>query len=107
MRFLEDSPSSGEWSLHFRDLGNSVLVVEHDKDMMLEADYVIDMGPGAGRHGGHVVAAGGGVQDFVKPFFVRCALLGELRVGIALLYRGLYELSSFRVALGDGGLPDA
>lgn len=41
-----------------RDLGNSVLVVEHDKDMMLEADYVIDMGPGAGRHGGQVVAAG-------------------------------------------------
>lgn len=41
-----------------RDLGNSVLVVEHDKDMMLEADYVIDMGPGAGRHGGHIVAAG-------------------------------------------------
>jgi excinuclease ABC subunit A len=41
-----------------RDLGNSILVVEHDKDMMLEADYVIDMGPGAGRHGGHIVAAG-------------------------------------------------
>lgn len=41
-----------------RDLGNSVLVVEHDKEMMLEADYVIDMGPGAGRHGGHIVAAG-------------------------------------------------
>lgn len=41
-----------------RDLGNSVLVVEHDKDMMLAADYIIDMGPGAGRHGGQVVAAG-------------------------------------------------
>lgn len=41
-----------------RDLGNSVLVVEHDKDMMLESDFVLDMGPGAGRHGGHVVAAG-------------------------------------------------
>ena len=41
-----------------RDLGNSVLVVEHDKDMMLESDYIIDMGPGAGRHGGHVVASG-------------------------------------------------
>ena len=41
-----------------RDLGNSVLVVEHDKDMMLESDYIVDMGPGAGRHGGHVVAAG-------------------------------------------------
>ncbi|WP_288369730.1 excinuclease ABC subunit UvrA [uncultured Algoriphagus sp.] len=41
-----------------RDLGNSVLVVEHDKDMMLASDFVLDMGPGAGRHGGHVVAAG-------------------------------------------------
>lgn len=41
-----------------RDLGNSVIVVEHDKDMMLEADYILDIGPGAGRHGGHVIAEG-------------------------------------------------
>jgi excinuclease ABC subunit A len=41
-----------------RDTGNSVLVVEHDKDMMLAADHVIDMGPHAGRHGGEIVAAG-------------------------------------------------
>jgi len=41
-----------------RDLGNSVIVVEHDKDMMLESDYIIDIGPGAGRHGGQIVAAG-------------------------------------------------
>jgi len=41
-----------------RDLGNSVLVVEHDRDTMLEADHVVDMGPGAGIHGGHVVAQG-------------------------------------------------
>jgi excinuclease ABC subunit A len=41
-----------------RDLGNSVIVVEHDKDMMLESDYIIDIGPGAGRHGGNVVAEG-------------------------------------------------
>ncbi|MGC3942982.1 MAG: excinuclease ABC subunit UvrA [Chryseolinea sp.] len=41
-----------------RDLGNSVIVVEHDKDMMLESDYIIDIGPGAGRHGGHVVSEG-------------------------------------------------
>jgi excinuclease ABC subunit A len=41
-----------------RDLGNSVVVVEHDKDMMLESDYIIDIGPGAGRHGGQVVSAG-------------------------------------------------
>lgn len=41
-----------------RDLGNSVIVVEHDKDMMLESDFILDIGPGAGRHGGHVVGAG-------------------------------------------------
>jgi len=41
-----------------RDLGNSVIVVEHDKDMMLAADYLIDIGPGAGRHGGTVVGEG-------------------------------------------------
>lgn len=41
-----------------RDSGNSVIVVEHDKEMMLHADYVVDMGPLAGRHGGEVVAAG-------------------------------------------------
>ncbi len=43
---------------NLRDIGNSVLVVEHDKDMILEADYVIDMGPAAGVHGGEVVSAG-------------------------------------------------
>jgi excinuclease ABC subunit A len=41
-----------------RDLGNSVIVVEHDKDMMLESDYILDIGPGAGVHGGRVVAYG-------------------------------------------------
>ena len=43
---------------NLRDLGNSVLVVEHDKDMMLESDYLIDFGPGAGVHGGYVVSQG-------------------------------------------------
>ena len=43
---------------HLRDLGNSVLVVEHDEDMIRAADHVVDMGPGAGVHGGHVVAQG-------------------------------------------------
>lgn len=43
---------------NLRDIGNSVIVVEHDKDMILAADYVLDIGPGAGRHGGKIVAAG-------------------------------------------------
>ena len=41
-----------------RDVGNSVIVVEHDKDTMLAADFVVDIGPGAGRHGGEIVAQG-------------------------------------------------
>ncbi len=43
---------------HLRDLGNSVIVVEHDEDMIRAADFVVDMGPGAGEHGGQVVAQG-------------------------------------------------
>ena len=43
---------------HLRNLGNSVLVVEHDEDMIRAADYCVDMGPGAGKHGGRVIAAG-------------------------------------------------
>jgi excinuclease ABC subunit A len=44
--------------LHLRDLGNTLLVVEHDEDTMRAADHIIDMGPGAGEHGGHIVAEG-------------------------------------------------
>ncbi len=43
---------------HLRDLGNSVIVVEHDEDTMRAADYIVDIGPGAGEHGGEVIAAG-------------------------------------------------
>ena len=43
---------------HLRDIGNTVIVVEHDHDAITSADYVVDIGPGAGVHGGHVVAAG-------------------------------------------------
>src|SRR6202163_4699671 len=43
---------------HLRDIGNSVIVVEHDEDMIRMADYVVDMGPGAGVHGGEIVSQG-------------------------------------------------
>ncbi|MCR8644994.1 excinuclease ABC subunit UvrA [Paenibacillus sp. N1-5-1-14] len=43
---------------HMRDLGNTLIVVEHDEDTMMAADYIIDIGPGAGIHGGHIVAQG-------------------------------------------------
>ncbi len=65
--YILDEPSIGlhqrdnmrliEALKNLRDVGNSVLVVEHDKDMIIESDYVIDIGPGAGIHGGKVVAA--------------------------------------------------
>ncbi len=50
-----------------RDLGNTVLVVEHDEETMLESDYLIDLGPGAGIHGGEVVAAGTPSQVMANP----------------------------------------
>jgi len=66
--YILDEPSIGlhqrdndrllETLTHLRDLGNTVIVVEHDEDAILSADYVIDIGPGAGVHGGEVVAAG-------------------------------------------------
>ena len=52
---------------HLRDLGNSVLVVEHDEDAILAADHVIDMGPGAGAHGGRVMAQGTPQQVAANP----------------------------------------
>ncbi len=50
---------------HLRDLGNSVIVVEHDEDTMREADYIVDVGPGAGEHGGEIVAVGT-AEDIMK-----------------------------------------
>ena len=66
--YILDEPSIGlhqrdnqrliESLKELRDIGNSVIVVEHDKETMLNADYLVDIGPGAGRHGGEVVFAG-------------------------------------------------
>ena len=50
-----------------RDLGNTVLVVEHDDEMMMNADYLLDIGPGAGEHGGQVVAAGTPAEVIANP----------------------------------------
>ena len=41
-----------------RDIGNSIIVVEHDKDMMISADHIIDIGPNAGKHGGEIISQG-------------------------------------------------
>ena len=53
--------------LALRDLGNTVVVVEHDPEMILAADHVIDMGPGAGVHGGEVVAVGTPAEIVANP----------------------------------------
>lgn len=65
-----------------RDLGNSVIVVEHDKDMMLEADYVLDIGPGAGRHGGQVIAEGTPAEFLRSKSKTAGYLNGEISIGL-------------------------
>ena len=57
-----------------RELGNTVIVVEHDEDAILAADYVVDIGPGAGVHGGEIVARGAAGRDQGQPEFADRAL---------------------------------
>lgn len=63
---------------HLRDLGNSVIVVEHDEDMIRQADWVVDMGPGAGEHGGQIVAEGTPLQIEQNP----ASLTGQYMSGV-------------------------
>jgi len=67
---------------NLRDLGNTVLVVEHDKDMILEADHVIDMGPAAGVHGGEVVAQGTPKQLMAHHTLTTSYINGEREIAI-------------------------
>ena len=68
---------------HLRDLGNSVLVVEHDEDTMMEADYIVDIGPGAGSHGGEVVATGSAKEIMANPNSVTGKYLsGEIKIPV-------------------------
>ena len=68
---------------HLRDLGNSLIVVEHDEDTMLAADYVVDIGPGAGEHGGEVVAAGTAKEIMENPNSITGAYLsGRMRIPV-------------------------
>lgn len=69
--------------IHLRDLGNSVLVVEHDEDTMMAADYIVDIGPGAGEHGGQVVAAGTAKQIMkCKESITGAYLSGRLKIPV-------------------------
>ncbi|MHB8849369.1 MAG: excinuclease ABC subunit UvrA, partial [Burkholderiales bacterium] len=85
--YVLDEPSIGlhqrdndrllETLRRLRDLGNSVIVVEHDEDAIRSADHVVDMGPGAGVHGGHVVASGTAAEIMAHP----ASLTGEYLSG--------------------------
>jgi excinuclease ABC subunit A len=93
--YILDEPSIGlhqrdngrliETLERLRDLGNTVLVVEHDEQMMRSADWLVDMGPGAGEHGGHVVAEGPAAQVERTPGSVTGEFLsGQRRIAVPL-----------------------
>ena len=69
--------------IHLRDLGNSVIVVEHDEDTMRAADYIVDIGPGAGRNGGEVVATGTAADIMAcKDSLTGAYLSGRIRIPV-------------------------
>ncbi len=68
---------------HLRDLGNTVIVVEHDEDAIRAADYVVDIGPAAGIHGGHVVAKGTPAEVMADP----ASLTGQYLSGVRFIAR--------------------
>ena len=65
-----------------RDLGNSVLVVEHDKEMMLSSDFILDIGPGPGLHGGHIVAEGSPEEFLSKKSLTADFLKNKLKIEV-------------------------
>ena len=67
---------------NLRDIGNSVLVVEHDKDIMLAADYLVDIGPGAGKHGGTIVAQGDPKAIYATQSETTEFLFGEKAIAV-------------------------
>ena len=75
---------------HLRDLGNSVIVVEHDEDTMRESDFIVDIGPGAGEHGGEVVATGNAEEIMQNENSVTGAYLsGRIRIPVPEVRRKL------------------
>ena len=91
MLYVLDEPSIGlhqrdnerllDTLKHLRDLGNTVIVVEHDEDAILTADYVVDIGPAAGIHGGHVIAQGTPRDIMANPNSITGKYLsGELEI---------------------------
>jgi excinuclease ABC subunit A len=73
--------------LNLRDIGNNVLVVEHDKDIMLAADFLVDIGPGAGRRGGNIVAAGTPAEILRSNSETASYLKGEKQIPVPAVRR--------------------
>ena len=73
---------------HLRDLGNTLIVVEHDEDTMRAADYVVDIGPGAGEHGGQVIATGTAEDIMKNPNSITGKYLsGEIKIPVPKIRR--------------------
>ncbi len=111
--YVLDEPSIGlhqrdnarllETLRHLRDLGNTVIVVEHDEDAILTADHVVDMGPAAGVHGGRIIAEGTPADIMANPESLTGKYLsGELSVKIAHKRRTGKKGKSLRVVNARG-----
>ena len=95
--YILDEPSIGlhqrdnhrliEALKNLRDIGNTVLVVEHDRDIMLESDYLIDLGPGAGKHGGQIVDIGKPADFLKNPTATSNYLAGRSKLDIPKVRR--------------------
>ncbi|GEO05593.1 UvrABC system protein A [Adhaeribacter aerolatus] len=86
---------------NLRDIGNSVIVVEHDKDMIMHADHVLDIGPGAGIHGGHIVAAGSPQEIFSSGSLTSQYLSGQKHIEVPTAKRtGHDKILTLRGATG-------
>ena len=84
---------------NLRDLGNTLIVVEHDEDTMLSADYVVDIGPGAGSHGGEVVACGTAQEIMeVKESVTGQYLSGAVRIPVSYTHLRAHEKEAKRLA---------
>ncbi len=86
-----------------RDIGNTVIVVEHDEDAILQADYVVDVGPGAGIHGGQVVAQGSPQQVMANPASLTGKYLtGEMLVAVPRTRRKLMKSRVLKIVNARG-----
>src|SRR5205823_4331831 len=81
-----------------RDMGNTVLVVEHDEDTIRRANHIIDLGPGAGTHGGEIVAQGSLSEIKKNPESLTGKYLtGKLKIDVPSTRRPIHPLNSIKI----------